>query len=393
MMKKMLCLMLALLLCPTLALAGNDTGAALTYRELTDWAAEYIARAMKAEPLNNPSESLTPDGYEFVFPFATIYADMPEMNAESVVRAVVLTSEEESALRGVNVGAALETLLAAYYSENDELLGTYENAVLFTTDALPESASWGEVLRDGQRVQTVQYAVHEQLAAGGEGYTNAGVIYTLAENRVSAVRVYGLDSRISLDQVNEVMFTMMYNALHEDYAMVPVSFAGDDLTAFGQEDLIFSGLDFLNLMPDQAIELLGEPMSDLWMDNEASGYIRVQTYANCELIYLFNRERTMGQLYLISINADGLEGPRCVRIGDSFSSVYNRFRHGEGEYQEDGTELLYGSVESGTYGMAEYDADASAVMRFAFTLEDGRQAEMQLGFTIMELTEILVYAE
>ncbi len=392
MMKKMLCLILALLLCPA-ALAEDDSGVVLNYQMLTDWAEGYIERAMKEEPLNDPTETFTPDGYEYVFSFATLYADTPVLSAESIVTEVVLTSEEESGPAFVNVNDSLAALLAAHYSENEQLLGTYDSAVLYTVDTMPEAAGWGQVLRDGQRVQTVQYGVHEQLPTGGAGYTDAGVIYTLVENRVSAIRVYGLNSRIPLESVNEVMYAMMLDTLKDEYAMVPFSYVGSDLTEFCQEDLVFSGMDFLSLMPDEAIEILGEPLSDLWVDNEETGYIRVQTYSNCELIYLFNRDRTQGQLYMLSIHADGVEGPRGVRIGDSFASVYNRFRNGEGDYQEDGSELLYGGVKEDNYAVAEYGMDASALVRYSTTLDDGRKAELQLGFTVMELTEILVYAE
>ncbi len=392
MMKKWLCLALALMLCPVMALA-DTSGAALTFRELTEWAEGYIARAMTAAPLNDPASSLTPDGYEFVFNFATLYADTPVMGADTIVNTVVLTSDEERGLRNVSVGNALPVVLEAYYGENDGLLGTKESAVLYTMDNLPESASWGQVQRDGQRVRTVQYAVHEQLATGGAGYTDAGVIYTFAENRVSAVRVYGLNSRIGLDTVNDVMYAVMMDALRQEYAMVPFSYDGLSLTAFAAEDLIFSGLDFRTLTPDEAIAVLGEPHSDLWMDNGDSGFLRVQTFSNGEFIYMFNRARTMGQLYMVSIHADGLEGPRAVRIGDSFASVYNRFRNGEGEYQEDGSEILYGAKDAASYGFAEYGDDASAVLRYALTLEDGSKVTLQMGFTVMALTEILIYVE
>ena len=197
-MKKMLCVLLVLLLCPMLALAEESVAEPLSYQELVSWAEGYLARAKESTPLNDPANALTPDGYEFVYDFATLYADTPDMSSDTALNAVVLTIDMENGPRSVNVDNAMSVVLDAYYNENAMLEGTKEAAVLYTMDLMPASAAWGQVLRDGQRVQTIQYGVHEQLATGGEGYTDAGVIYTMLENRVTAVRVYGLNSRSTL---------------------------------------------------------------------------------------------------------------------------------------------------------------------------------------------------
>ncbi len=389
-MKKLLCLLLALMLCPP-ALAEENAAGVLGFAELNTWAEGFIARAYQSEPLNDPAASLSEEGYEYIYDFATLYADTPALSADTTVSAIVVTSEEELGPRGVKVGASLEGVLNAYYTENPSLSGTKENAVLYAVDLLPASAAWAQVLRDGQRIQTVQYAVHEQLSSG-TGCTDAGVIYTMAENRVSAIRVYGLNSRVSPEEVSAVLFTMMMEALFSEYAQVPFSYDGLSLTAFGEEDTAFSGLDFLTMDPAGFAAVLGEPMEDTWLENGDDGYIRVQEYAGCKLTWLFNQDRTEGKVYMLHITTDGLEGPRAVRIGDSFQMVYNRFRNGEGEYQEDGSEVLYG--EGGeSFGTASYGTDASAVLRYGFTAKDGRQVVLQLHFTVMELTEILLYCE
>lgn len=393
MMKKMLCVLLVLVMCPVLALAESSAAGMLTSQELAKWAESYIARAYAAEPLNVPAESATPDGYEYIFDFATLYADTPTLSEDTTVNTIVLTSEEENGPRNVNVNNALSVVLDAYYTENEELLGSRESAVLYAVDMLPEYAAWGQVLRDGQRVQTVQYAAHEQLATGGEGYTDAGVIYTMAENRVAAIRVYGLNSRIARSEANSVLYAVMLDALENDYAQVPFSYDGSALSVFSADDMAFSGMNFLSLTPDAAIEALGEPINDLWIDNGDDGYIRMQTFPSCELTYLYNKERTEGSVYMLYINADGLEGPRAVRVGDVFSSVYNRFRNGEGEYQEDGAEVLYGAPDGEHFGQATYGMDASATLLYSFRTDDGRKVELQLVFTVMELTEIMLYVD
>lgn len=392
-MKKLLCMLLCVMLLPVCALAEDSAAGALTLQELNDWAAAYIAKAMASEPLNTPADNRTSEGYEFVYDFGAVYADTPDLGVDSVISSVVITAMESAAPRGVNVGSGLQLVLDAYYNENPQLLGSYDAAVLYTLDNLPEDAGWAKVNRDGQRVQTIQYAVHEQLPSGGEGHSNAGIIYTMAENRVSAVRVYGLDSRIGLDTVNDVLYSVMMDALTKDYALVPFSYDGSELTAFGEEDMVFSGMDFLSMTAEDAAALLGEPFSDVWLENGEDGFIRVQNFPQAEITWLYDQQKLNGRVYMLNIAADGLEGPRAVRCGDAFSSVYNRFRNGEGVYQEDGTEVLYGQEGEGSFGHASYGSDASATLRYGFTAQDGRKVVLHLSFSVMALTEIMLYVD
>ena len=392
-MKKMLCVLLALLLCPMLALAEESVAEPLSYQELVSWAEGYLARAKESTPLNDPANALTPDGYEFVYDFATLYADTPDMSNDTALNAVVLTIDMENGPRSVNVDNAMSVVLDAYYNENAMLEGTKEAAVLYTMDLMPASAAWGQVLRDGQRVQTIQYGVHEQLATGGEGYTDAGVIYTMLENRVTAVRVYGLNSRITLQQVNDLMYDMSNLAKETAYAQVPFSYNGLELTDFALEDLIVSGLDFLALTPETAAQVLGQPDSDTWMEDGDNGYTRMQVYDGFEVTYTYDKNKANCQVYMLLITKDSLEGPRGVRCGDTFASVYNRFRNGMGEYGDDGVEMLYGENGVGSYGKATYGTDASARLRYAFELSDGRDVVLQMDFTVMELSEIILFVE
>ena len=119
----------------------------------------------------------------------------------------------------------------------------------------------------------------------------------------------------------------------------------------------------------------------------------MQTFPQAEFTWLYDQQKANGRIYMLCITADGLEGPRAVRCGDTFSSVYNRFRNGEGAYQEDGTEVLYGVEGEGSFGHASYGSDASATLRYGFTAKDGRKVVLHLNFSVMALTEIMLYAE
>ena len=105
---------------------------------------------------------------------------------------------------------------------------------------------WGEVKRDGQRVQTVEYAVHERVETDGEGYTDTGVIFTMEDNIVSAIRVYGLSARTTEAEISTVRDNLRFDALFDDYVQVPSSYNGADLPMFDGTDLQFSGIDFMS---------------------------------------------------------------------------------------------------------------------------------------------------
>lgn len=387
-MKYVLALIFAMLLLPCVAFAEETEADTLTLPELTEWAARYQARAIDGELLNEPS--LTEDGYELIYDFATFYTDRDEMTADTIVYAVVITSPEEEGPRGVKVDDTLAAVTAAFYTENPDLRGSRENAVLYLIDLLPESLQWAEVQRDGQRVQTVQYAVHEELTTGGDGYTDAGLILTMQDNTVSAIRVYGLDSRITFDQVYQLRDQMIVASQAQDYVQVPMSYDGASLEKFSGADLVFAGFDFTALTPDYAMMLLGEPLSDDWMQDENSA-IRTMVFADCEITFTCDADGSNPQVYMLLITSPGMDGPRAVCVGNTFPEVFNRFRNGEGEFDGVSHEILYGSEESGEFGVADYGSDASVTLRYGLVLQEGGRVVLHMTFTEMVLTEIMVY--
>lgn len=390
-LKSLLILLVAALMMLPCAMAEESAADTLLMQEMTEWAARYQARALSSEPLNDPRESLTSDGYEFIYDFATLYADKPVMKEDTVVSAVVVTSPEEEGPRGVGIDDTTSVVLSAFYTENPALRGSRSNAVIYLIDLLPDTLQWAEVQRDGQRVETIQYAVHDQLTTGGDGYTDAGVIFTMQDGMVSAIRAYGLNTRIDFDQAYALRDQMKAAALVTDYEQVPFSYDGAALEKFGGSDLFFSGLDFTELTPEGAAALLGEPLDDEWIEDEELGAIRTLTFSDCEITFLTDADRENARIYMVLLTDGGLEGPRAVRVGDTFPEVFNRFRNGEGEFDGVSRETLYGSEESGEFGTAEYGADASATLRYGLVLEDGRRVVLHMNFIHMELTEAMVY--
>lgn len=392
MMKRLFCLMLALALLPILpGLAEESTAGSLEMKELREWAAAYKQRAMESQPLNDPTaeDALSEDGYAFIYEFGTLYMDSPEMTEDSVVKNLVITDPAEAGPRGTAVDMFTDDVLAAFYNENPQLDGSRSFAVLYLGDSLPQEAVWAWVQRDGQRVMSIQYAVYEQRATGGEGYTDAGLIYTLQGDLVSAIRAYGLDEYSTEADVQADLEAVRQLMGETGYIRVPVSYTGTDLEAFGPADMAFSGVNLLAMTPEDAEDVLGECLEDHWMEDDTGEFIRMMEFAGCDVTFVYDASQQNPRVSSMAITQDGMEGPRCVRMGDTFSSVLNRFRYGEGAYA-DLTEILYGDPATAAYGIAEYGADASATLTYSFE-EAGRQVVMQLAFTTMELSEILLY--
>lgn len=396
MMKKCVALFLALMMVLSLTTAVAESDAdALDYDELMDWAEGFKTRALAAgAPLNDPTEeaAYTEDGYAFVYDFATLYMDRPEMTADSVLQAVVVYSPEEQGPRGTGVDQLSSEVLNAFYNENDDLQGDSSFAALYVSDTMPTGALWGWVQRDGQRIETIQYAVHEQLSSGGDGYTDCGLVYTLSDNLVAAIRAYGLNETISADEVRSNLDAVQEVSEKTEYAQVPTSINGSELEMFDRDDLIFSGLDFLSLTPEEAEARLGAAQEDDWMEDEGA-YLRSMEFASCTMTFSYDAQKQNPTLEMLSIDMDGLEGPRCVRIGDTLSSVISRFRNGEGDYDGVSREVLYGDGENAPYGLAEYGDDATAGLWYAAKLEDGRTVVLSMSFEQMYLSDITLYVD
>lgn len=396
MMKKCVALFLALMMALSLTTAVAESDAdALDYDELMDWAEGFKTRALAAgAPLNDPTEeaAYTEDGYAFVYDFATLYMDRPEMTADSVLQAVVVYSPEEQGPRGTGVDQLSSEVLNAFYNENNDLQGDSSFAALYVSDTMPAGALWGWVQRDGQRIETIQYAVHEQLSSGGDGYTDCGLVYTLSDNLVAAIRAYGLNETISADEVRSNLDAVQEVSEKTEYAQVPTSINGSELEMFDRDDLIFSGLDFLSLTPEEAEARLGAAQEDDWMEDEGA-YLRSMEFASCTMTFSYDAQKQNPVLEMLSIDMDGLEGPRCVRIGDTLSSVISRFRNGEGDYDGVSREVLYGDGENAPYGLAEYGDDATAGLWYAAKLEDGRTVVLSMSFEQMYLSDITLYVD
>ncbi len=384
----------ALFLLPISGMASDTDMGGLTMEELNDWSAAMLARAKDAKPLISDAQAQkTEDGYEVVYDFATLYLSTPELKDGSVLYAIAVTEHDVECPRGVGVYDTRQTLLSAYANENPTLLGSRDFAVLYLSDSLPEEALWGWVQRDGQQVKAVQYAVHERISNEGQ-YTDCGILYSLEEGYVTTVRVYGLSVSVSREQVDQIIAEVMAERQEDGYFAYPQSSAGTDLPPFEREDLLFSGLDFLSLTPETAVEALGAYEAETWLADDTGDWLRIIQWPAAEITFAYSQDKVFKRADTLAVNQRGLEGPRAVMVGDSLSSVLMRFRHGEGEYDGAFSEVLYGDGQTAPYGLAEYQ-DATATLRYACPVESeqGMKAvTLHMFFVDTMLSELFLYS-
>ena len=82
-----------------------------------------------------------------------------------------------------------------------------------------------------------------------------------------------------------------------------------------------------------------------------------------------------------------------MMVGDSMSSVRNRFRHGAGELMDD-REVLYGDGETPPFGVSEYQ-DATATLHYSLPVEGVEgigTVTLQMIFVDTSLSELFLYS-
>ena len=394
-MKKYLAILTVL--CLFLGLAGMASAfaegapaddSAVTAEELAEWAAGLKARALETTPENDPADESADveGGILFMYPFATIYADRAEMTADTHLNAITLSEAGESAFRDIALNMTPGDLIALFPNDNPDQTGTREGAFLFLRETDNGALRYGRVYRDGQRVSAVEYG---DLAPAEDGYYLATLTCYFADSLLYEIRAEGFDPAVSprITQAERDELAAELNALGSatEYRAAKSSRNGEELTPFGPEDLVFSGLDFLSLRPE---DLPGTPETEVFDNEDGTSLIRVDGDG---YIAVFRSAADKTEIVSLSIEDDVLEGPRCVRLGDAFHEDLQRFRS-EDRGSEDGvTEVLYGSESEIPRGVMEIGADGLA-LRYV-TAADGREVELLLRYTLSRLSEIIIYIQ
>ncbi|NLI23029.1 MAG: hypothetical protein GX418_15950 [Clostridiales bacterium] len=385
-------LLLALLLLSATALA--DEAGVLTETELGAWLNGLLLDTVGQTPVNAPigEESLTEDGYAFLYPMATLYYNKATLDAQSVLGAVAVTDESLDMPRGIRLGAPEEMLLAAYGWQNPTLAGDESFAPLYVLNRLPDDAYWAWAQRAGDRLQSVRCAVHARM--GEDRYTDTGVLYTLQDGAVTAIRVYGLSASATLAQVQSNLATVDgARASDAETAAVGVT-ARSDAAAFGPADLQFARMDFLTLTEKGAAVLFGEATGEAWAQDEGGRWLHTLQFSGAALVFSLDAQKQNPRLESLTLTGEGRQGPRGLTVGVALDDVIKLFQSDGKAATSGSAALLYGDGQTPPFGTLERTGK-DATLRYAALAAgaDGVSFQIALHLTFADnrLAELMLY--
>lgn len=345
-MKRMLVLLMALSLCalPALAGQGPDVGP-LSVEELNAFTERLLVRGLADQlPLAASEEGFVATGEGY-----TLYLESSDLSLDSVLSdaSITLESAEKEDLedqRGITVLTPLDVLYASYPDNNPGLYGTSENAALYLTGELPGAVAMGLITRDGQDVKLVEHSLWQPVE---DGYMHSGMQYSIDRGLVVGVHYFGGSALRSISEAQEAFTAAQSLMRTRDY------FAFDTVNPLPlqSEDLSFGELDFLDLTPERAAQVLGQASYDERMKDSNGEELRVMQWDGVEAAFTYSSSGEFLRAERIDVSLPGIEGPRGLRAGTELNQAIGRFEHGV-EFATP-TQLLYGNGETPPYGRME----------------------------------------
>lgn len=367
-MKRMLCCLLSLcLLCCLFPALADDAGV-LSEGELSQWINQVLRESSTQQPMNTPvgEESLTQDGYAFLYDFATLYYDRPQLDATSILQAVTLTDESYAAPRGITLGTSQEALIRAFGWQNPMLIGDGTFATFYRLNELPRAAYWSWAQHDSAgEISRVQCAMHVQ--AGEDRYTDAGMIFELENGMVTDIRIYGLYDFITEAEVRSNLTAVMnVEAAGAGHSPTADGYViRRDAPVFETADLTFSGITFPALDITALEKALGEQVNKT--EKLTSGDEQIITAEWADAYLSGTAEDGMDVLSLFSSR---LAGPRGVTVGQTLDEVIALFG-ADGEGRTEGQRaLLYGDGVNAPFGTLETSGQDATL---SYALQNGEE--------------------
>ena len=384
-MRKILTLGILILMALTVGAAAAAEENPLTEAEIISLAEQVRALALKQQVLNDPTqeEAVSEDGYALQFDFGVIYGDQPSWSEETGINAMQIMDGEIAGPRGIAIDWDVNRLMAAVPCENEEMNGNYEEAVLYLIGDAEGSYLYGRTERDGQRISAMEYGAVD-VPAGRKVTLNCAI----SGDGITAIRVEGLQETFARDALAELYQDLDALTRQFSYARVPRSLVGTELEMFQEADLDFSCLSYRTAEP----AVFGDNVEDMLIDNEDGTWLRRIDGDGFVAVFTCDSQGNNAQIRSFEILSPELEGPRCVRLGDLFHEDFTRFRSGEGELDENGlTEVLYGTVGTAPYGLAEYGDGTEMTLRYVTPTLGGPDVELLLRYEDTALTEIILH--
>ena len=140
-------------------------------------------------------------------------------------------------------------VIARFPNDNPHLAGDREDALLYLRDTEGGGFAFGRVFRDGQRIAAIEYA---DLVPEGEGFRAASLTFYFSDSLLIQALAAGMagEDVVSREEANELRAALNALEVMDEYAAVKSSRNGLELDEFCEADLFFSGLDFLNMKPE-----------------------------------------------------------------------------------------------------------------------------------------------
>ena len=122
-------------------------------------------------------------------------------------------------------------------------------------------------------------------------------------------------------------------------------------------------LDFLNLTPDGAKAVLGDPADEAWVADNG-GWLHTLSWQGLSLTFLCDGEKRPLYAAGLFLEDDLLEGPRGLMPGASLSDVLSRFYRDPAAPEADGPVTELYRLEDGRRGELETPAEGLATVRY-----------------------------
>lgn len=363
MLKRIMPLLIACLLaaCSLSALAED---AWLTADEVRAYCADLLNKALALEPVA-PQEAEI-GGWRFDYGDFALYSPDEALTAASAVTMAELLPGEETLtdMRGLGPGSDARELLAAYPLQNADLSGRYDEAALYLDGSLPGEAHAGSAVRSGSHLLL---AVHRTFTAQAGRVTECSALYTMENNRVTAVQLMPDADAGSLEEAREELDRLA--ALLEERSYT--AYQAETPTPLAREDLTFGPIDFVSATEADLTAALGRADSDTW-ETEEDGYQRTLEWEGVQAVLRYDAEKKNPSLRLLQIYSERLEGPRGIHMDDTMADVMALFpQEGEGD-------VLYGDGDHAPTGVINYGAQEISLLYAAEVEEE--QAALKLDF-------------
>ena len=360
-MKKLLVWMLALMLLVPQAFAQEEM-APLTMEELNRWTESLVSRAIGDKLEVKQAEQ----GFIWEGRGYSLSAEGKDLSDDTTLTGAVIDDEsiEVEGLTGPRnliVTVAAGAVLDAFPNDNPDLKGSKDRAVLYLRGTLPDQVMTGVIYRNGQDISMLEYSVYTK---SGDSVDKAGVVFTAQNGLVTAIRYFG-GEQVPLAEAEQYLASLSdLQEKGEYFAYNTVS-----PTPMQREDLVIGGLDFLDMTPEDAENVLGKPVAEEKLE-DSNGQTLVTKQWNDIFITFSYKDDTFLRTESAVVHGV-LQGPRGVSIGETMLMVLGRFEN-KAESLNRERVSLYGSADNASEPYGQLDQQNGAqTLYYSVPLSDG----------------------